>query len=237
MEFGGEASLSDALPHMRRSLPTIAAFAALICIAAFLWRRQAAITATLTNLQLQAAELRSQLEARDQTITDLRSSIERLQQSTLGTMPAKRIQQPDSAASTEIEFARRLAEMTVLQSNTLALVEKLMGQVTNLQPTESPQQKQAGLVVLEQSVTEFQQKVDAARQRTADLLVTLNMPAEVSTMDPSKALATASLKPYWPFFESLREREHLTFLLEKLQARLLQDQLDARAAAEKARAQ
>src|SRR5437870_2305571 len=112
MEFGGEASLSDALPHMRRSLPTIATLAALLCITAFLWRRQAATTTALAALQHQDEDLRSQLEARDQTIADLRSSIERLQQSTLGATPAKRIQQPDSAASAEIEFARRLAELT-----------------------------------------------------------------------------------------------------------------------------
>ena len=112
-----------------------------------------------------------------------------------------------------------------------------MERVTNPQPVESPQQKQAGLAALELSVADFQQKVDAARQKSAHLLVTLNIPAEISTMDPPKALATASLKPYWPFFESLREREHITFLMEKLQARLLQEQFEARVAAEKAKAQ
>ena len=222
---------------MRRILPTIAVLLALVSIAAFLWNRQAATTAALTAVQHQCEELRSQLEARDQTITDLRSSIERLQHSGPVALRTERTADPNRAISVETEFTRRLAELTVVQSNTLALVEKLMERATNLQPPESPQQRQAGLAALELSVGEFQQKVEAAKQRAADLLVTLNIPVEVSTMDPSKALATASLKSYWPFFEAQREREHMMFLMEKLQERLLQEQLDARTAAEKAKAQ
>ena len=225
---------------MRRIIPVMAVLAVLVVlagIAAIEWRRRAATSAALASLQRQSEELRSQLEARDRAIADVRTAIDAVPRSAPAIPTTEGLRQPDAAASRETELVRRLAELAVVQSNTLALVERLMERATTVPLAESPQQRQAGLVALEQSVVEFQQKVDAARQRTADLLVGLNIPAEVSTMDPSKALATVSLKPYWPFFEALREREHLTFLMERLEARLLQEQLDARAAAEKAKAQ
>jgi hypothetical protein len=189
----------------------------------------------LTQSQRQCEELRSQLEARDRILAELRSILERWPpSSTPGSPePGKR---SIPVGNAESELAPRLAELTVLQSNTLALVERLMERSAHVQPPESPQQKQAGIAALELSVMEFQPKVDAARQRAADLLISLNIPAEISTTDPTKALATASLQAYWPFFEAQREREHMVFLMEKLQARLLQEQLDARAAAEKAKA-
>ena len=193
--------------------------------------------AALATLQRQTEELRSQLEARDQTIAELGSSIERLQSTHFVAPSTERSRQPGPTVNSEVELARRLVELTVVQSNTLALVERLMERVTNPQPVESPQQKQAGLAALELSVKEHQQKLDAAKQRAEELLLSLGIPADISTMDGTKALATASLKPYWPFFEALRERDHMMFLMEKLQARLLQEQLDARAAAEKSKAQ
>jgi hypothetical protein len=224
-------------PDKWRTIRTIAVLVVVVCVAGFFWSRHATTTAALAELQRQCNDLRSQVEARDQTLAELRLAIERAQSFTPAASPAERNVRSTPPMDANPEFARRLAELTVVQSNTLALVERLMDRATAAQAAESPQQRQAGLAALELSVTEFQQKVDTARQRTADLLVGLNIPPEISTMEPSKALATASLKSYWPFFDALREREHLIFLMEKLQARLLQEQLDARAAAEKAKAQ
>ena len=222
---------------MPKVLATIVVLLALAGIAAILWSRHAATGAALIQLQRQCEELRQQLEARDRTLAELRSILERSQPSSFPTSPAETGRRSIPASNGEAELARRLVELTVLQSNTLALVERLMERLANAQPVESPRQKQAGVAALEVSVTEFQQKVDAARQRAADLLVALNIPPEISTMDPTKALATANLKPYWPFFEAQREREHMMFLMENLQVRLLQEQIDARTAAEKAKAQ
>jgi hypothetical protein len=153
------------------------------------------------------------------------------------TSPVERPKQPIPSATAETELARRLVELTVLQSNTLALVERLMARADSQPPPESPRQREAGLAALEQSVGEFQQKLDAAKQRAEELLVSLSIPAEISTMDGTKALDTVSLKPYWPFFWAKRERENLAYLMEKLQARMMQEQVEARAAAEKAKAQ
>ena len=222
---------------MRKAVLTIAVLVTLALIAAILWHRHAAIGSALAQSQRQCEELRSQLEARDRVLVELRSVLERSPPFSSPGSTVEPGRRSIPANNGEIELARRLAELAVLQSNTLILIERLTDRLANVQPAETPQQKQAGVAALEMSVTEFQQKVEASRQRAADLLVGLNIPAEISTMDPAKALATASLKPYWPFFEALREREHTIFLLEKLQARLLQEQLDARAAAEKARAQ
>jgi len=127
--------------------------------------------------------------------------------------------------------------LTVLQSNTLALVERLMARAAAAQPPpESPRQQEAAIAALEFSAAEHQQKLDAVKQRAAELLAALNIPAEVSTMDPSKALDTASLRAYWPFFEAKRERDSMQFLMDRLRLRLAQEQLDARVEAQKATA-
>jgi hypothetical protein len=56
-------------------------------------------------------------------------------------------------------------------------------------------------------------------------------------MDASKALDTASLKPYWPFFEAKQERDRLQFFMERLRMRLVQEQIDAALQAQKAAGQ
>jgi chromosome segregation ATPase len=212
--------------------------AALACAAVFLWNRQAGTKAALAATQHQYEDLRSQLEARDQTIIELRSSIERLQHSTVSAPPTELATRANSATSTENDLARRLAELTVLQSNTLALVERLMARAADLQSApESPRQSEAAVTALELSVAEYQQKLEETKQRAAELVVTLNIPAEVSTMDASKALDIANLKPYWPFFEAKRERDSMQLLTERLRMRLAQEQLDARIQARKATGQ
>lgn len=216
----------------------IVVVAALACAAVFLWSRQAGTKAALTNLQHQSEELRSQLETCDQTIIELRSSIERLQRSAVSSPPTEPTTRANPATSSENDLARRLVELTLLQSNTLALVEKLMTRAAELQsPPESPKQSEAAITALELSLADYQQKLVETKQRAAELVVTMNIPAEVSTMEASKALDIASLKPYWPFFEAKRERDSMQLLMERLRMRLAQEQLDAAIQARKATGQ
>jgi len=64
-------------------LPKFLAFTALlvpvVLLWVFSWSRQAATRAALVALQRDCAELRSQLESRERTLTDIQSSLERLQ--------------------------------------------------------------------------------------------------------------------------------------------------------------
>jgi DNA repair exonuclease SbcCD ATPase subunit len=218
-------------------IPAIVVFAAVVCGTAVLWSRQTATTAALITLQRQCEDLRSQLEARDQTLAELRSSIERWQHSAPATSITERAIPSAPGVSADFVLTGRLADLTLLQSNTLALVERLMARAAAAQPPpESPRQQEAAIAALEFSAAEHQQKLDAAKQRAAELLAALNIPAEVSTMDPSKALDTASLRAYWPFFEAKWERDSVQFLMDRLRLRLAQEQLDARVEAQKATA-
>ncbi len=201
---------------MRRIFPTIAVIIVLVGIAAFFWNRQTATTTTLAALQGQCEILRSQIATRDQTIENL------------ATSPTEHTTQIYTGAGAEIELARRIADLTVLQSNTLALVERLMARTPEPQMVPpSPQQRQAGIAALETSAQEFQHNFEATKQRAAELLTSLNIPADVSTMEPSKALDTASLKPYWPFFEAKKDRERAERLMVSVQLRIAQEQTES----------
>jgi hypothetical protein len=84
---------------------------------------------------------------------------------------------------------------------------------------------------------EGRQQLESVRQRAKDLLTSLNVPPDVSTMDANKALHAAALRPYWPFFEAKRERELLQTVGDQLQRRLVQEQINAAVAAAKAGSQ
>ena len=70
--------------------------------------------------------------------------------------------------------------------------------------------------------------MEAVKQGAAELLLSLNISPEVSTMDVAKALDTASLRAYWPYFEARRERDSLQYFIERLRGRLLQERVDSR---------
>ena len=85
----------------------------------------------------------------------------------------------------------------------------------------------SGPAELETLLKEGEQQLAAARQGAAELLRTLSVPPEISTMDASKALDTANLGAYRPFFEAKRERDVLQELGDRLRRRLIQEQVDA----------
>jgi hypothetical protein len=117
---------------MRRIIPTILAIGVIVCATAVFWKRQAVTTAALAAFRQQCAELRSQIETCDQTILDLRTSVARLQGAAVTGSPGRQVEKGHFSAGTEAEFARRLAELTIVQSNTLALVEKLTRHIPHL---------------------------------------------------------------------------------------------------------
>jgi len=212
---------------MRTIIPLSIVLIVAACGTAIFWNRQ---NVTTTEWQRQCDEFRSLHEAHVQAIADLRNSIERLQLGIVGTTHAT------SSARTvnvEADLTIRLAELAVLQSNTLALVERLMARAASLAPPESLHQREAGITALESAAAEHQQKLDAIKQKVVDLLVTLNIPPEVSSMDAAKVFDNPSLRTYWPFFEAKRQRENMQFLLERLQARLMQEKLEAKVQAQK----
>ena len=213
---------------MRKLLPAVAVLVALGSVTVLVLNRQAATSLAVTELRNQCEELRSQIEGRDQTITELRTSVERSQQSPLGAPTADRGSFPPPGSGAEVELARRIADLTVLQSNTLALVERLTARAADADsPAEKAQRRQAGVAYLEKYLAEHQNKLEASKRRAAELLFGMSIPADISALEPSKALETAALKDYWPYFEARRERDSLQFIMERLQIRLVQEQVDA----------
>lgn len=184
--------------------------------------------AASNELRKEISELRSQLASSDVTLSALQAETQQLRrgalaaggsQATVGSLP-------------ETELNRRFAELTRLQSNTAILVQGLVTRTTDASsPVPDALRRQAAIVALEASVQEHGQRVEAAKQRATDLLLSLNIPAEVSTMDAAKALDTASLRAYWPYFEAKRERDTLQNLAERIQSRLLAERVDAAIAA------
>jgi hypothetical protein len=126
-----------------------------------------------------------------------------------------------------LELARRVAELTLLQSNTAVVVERLLARTADAPPPAVvAQRRDAAIAALEVTIQNEQQRLEAAKERVAELLIRLSIPAEVSTMDATKGLDTTSLRAYWPFFEAKRERDVLLSLAERLQLRLIQERVE-----------
>jgi hypothetical protein len=196
-------------------------------MAGFLWHRQDADSTALRRVQRECEVLRRELTERDRVVADLRVSIERLEQAALASRSTETNRPPEPTAA-EAEVARRVADLATVNSNTVALVAKLVRRNAEAdRRSETPQQRASGIKALESALAEQRKKVDALKQKTAELLVDLKVPEEISTMDSSKALDTARLKAYWPFFEAKRERDSMQLILDQLRMRLAQEQIDA----------
>jgi hypothetical protein len=201
---------------------------AVVSIGVWLFSGRSRDKAAMEDLRRESADLRAQLEARDRAIADLQTIVAGLpQRSAVSPRPSgERPQSPFLNA--ELELARRMADVTSAQSNLLVLVEKLIARAGGSHPPDvAARLNQKALVVFETVANEEQQRLDSAKQRAAELLVGLNVPAEISTMEAGKALDTAGLRAYWPYFEAKRERDALQALVERLRIRLMQERMEA----------
>jgi hypothetical protein len=126
-----------------------------------------------------------------------------------------------------VDLARRLQEVFAAQSNILARLDRLTAQRTTEDPQQAATRRLQSIPVLEASLSAHERELAAARQQTAELLESLQVPADVSSMMPHQALAVGSLKPYWPYFEALRQRERAQDWVEKLRARLEVERMEA----------
>jgi DNA repair exonuclease SbcCD ATPase subunit len=215
-------------PRSKTLLAAILMVVFLGCLVAPIIRSLGRNTAALEELRRECAQLRADLEARDRSIESLQSKLENLL--TPGTAPRTGLAPvpAPTARDGDIDSLRRVAELAALQSNVAALIERLQMKSSGPEPPEQAARRaQAGVTLLETTVQNHQQKLEAARQKTAGLLLDLNIPPEVSTLDAAKGLDTASLRAYWPYFEAKRERETMQSLAERLAMRLLQEKIDA----------
>jgi hypothetical protein len=207
--------------------PLAAVVVMLACgaFAAWLLSERSRHAATLAELQREAADLRTQLEARDGTVESLQSEVRLLRDGAfpVGTSPA---------SATELELTRRVADLALQQSNIAVVVAQLLeGASDTLGPVVSVQRTEPYYAALHEEAQDQQRRLIAAKTRVVELLLGLSVPAEVSTMDAAKALDTASLRPFWPYFEAKRARDSLSSIASQLQMREIQERIDDRARA------
>lgn len=190
----------------------------LFCIYA-VWDIRQRSKVTSASFQRDIAALRAQLDARDEVIQDLKASVRQLQ----GVAGAKRVEGASSSSVSsglsDLDWVERLHDLEIRQSNTVAMVERLAEKI----PDGDSLDQMAGQIealLLREELAEGDQtaQAEAARQRVAELLLSLSVPADVAELDPSKALENTALQAYWPFFEARQQSEVMDGLVIRMRA-------------------
>ena len=139
--------------------------------------------------------MRLHLEANDRFLVQLQSSLDQLTK-------------PVGTLASDSSITQQLDSLALSQSNTLALLQKLTARTTSSQPAvNGAERTAAALTVLQASLNDQQEKLEVARHRASDLLLSLNVPPEIAT-------------------ESRREREILQAQTDRLRLRIIQERVD-----------
>jgi hypothetical protein len=207
----------------RFGLVKIAAFVGLTFACVVLLQFRVKSGETIRDLTRDNAELKSRLEEKDRAITDLKGSLN----PAIADPPKGPIETGAVVdASATLELARRLEATASIQQQTLELVQKLGKRMGALDTERSPEQIKSQLAGVEQARDEINNKLVQAKKKVGELVITLAVPDEVAMMEPSKAMRIPSLQRYWPFFEAARERENMEMVADRLNLRIIQEQVD-----------
>lgn len=212
-------------PNRRpQSFLTVVLFVA-ICTFGFLtFRQQTAMRNARFSKEL--SDLRQQLDRRDQIIEDLRTSVRQLQAVTAAppSVPRNAATPAPRELLGDLDWVERLHELEVRQSNTLAMVERMAERAPDTEVLEAlAAQLEAVLAREEGTGMEEGQALEAARQRTAEMLVSLAVPTDVAELEAGKALENPALQNYWPYFEAKQAQDSLETLALRLRSRSLND--------------
>jgi hypothetical protein len=190
----------------------------------------------LDELRNECIALRTQIDTCATTMAELQASVQQLRNARRD-LPAGRPASGSNTVSSDLAWVRALSELSLAQSNTALVVERLLKSTSDVKTPETPEQAMKRRHALEASATEEQQRCDDMKQKVTELLFSLKVPDEVATTPTSKALEMPSLQAYWPYFEAKRELEPMQRILESLKARLAQERIHARLEAEGVRTQ
>ncbi|MBL9168566.1 MAG: hypothetical protein JNN07_12555 [Verrucomicrobiales bacterium] len=169
--------------------------------------------------QRDIAALRAQLDARDEVIQDLKTSVRQLQ-GVVGTKSPGTGRTPSSpVAVSELDWVERLHDLELRQSNMVAMVERLADKIPDGEALDQ-MAGQLEALLLREELAEGDQSAQAegARQRVAELLLSLSVPADVAELEPSKALENSALQAYWPYFEARQQSEVIDGLVIRMRA-------------------
>ena len=131
------------------------------------------------------------------------------------------------------ELLRLRGEVGVLRRQLAEAVKpesapKVTTKAVELEPSAQPEaRRKAALAALDATWKAEEQKLDAAKQKVAGLLVALNVPQDVSNMDEPAALGREDLKPYRSYFEARKEFEEEERFAKILRMKVRFEHLDA----------
>lgn len=184
---------------------------------ALMWQQ-----ARIRHLTAEAADLRVQL---GQAVLPPRENgqLANVQQST----------DPPLAQEQFRELLRLRGEVGVLRRQLAEAVKpesalKMASKTVELEPSAQPEaRRKSALSALDGTVKEEEQKLDAAKQKVAGLLVAMNVPKDVSNMDEAAALGREDLKQYRSYFEARKELDEEERFAKILRMKVRFDHLDA----------
>ena len=177
----------------------------------------------------EARRLRERVLTQDRAVAELQASLQQLQSNSLSSSSSSAQAQSSRLHSAEAELIRRLQELKSIQAQTLGLVEQVAAKTGAMEPPErEAQRRRAAASVLKESLKDNQQQLEGKTQKMSELIALLKVPDEIAAMDPLKGLNMPHLRSYWPYFQTRREREAVQLVIDRIQLRLIQDDLDRR---------
>ena len=178
----------------------------------------------------ECAELKVQIEARDQTISDVQAKLTNQSQ----LEPHPRSVSPAASPEALWQLTRRLEQLAVQQTNILALVQKLSSKQEGLDSGQGSLQGQERVVAsLDAQVAAQEQKLEAAKQKVEQFVLSLQVPDEVALMDAAAGLDVPGLKKYWPYFEAKRQRDEIQRFITIAKMKAVSEKLDLESEAAK----
>lgn len=202
-------------------------FLVIVCVVGWVFAERSRNRRALDEARRESATLRAELETRDRTITDLQAAVQPSRAVEAAGARPKVMRETSTLSDPETGLSGQIAQLMAQQSNTAGLVQRLLAKTLDPEsPEQAERARQAALQTLQASAHQNQQQLETARQKAAALLVELNIPIEIATMDAGEALDKASLREYWPFFEAKRERDTLQGVAERLRMRIIQEAVD-----------
>ena len=168
----------------------------------------------------ECAELKAQLVARDQAISDLQVKFANQPQF-----------EPFSAPSHSDDLRQlnlRIEELAVQQSNILAFVLKqLASNERAAEPADQRLMKQKEVIAyFDAQAAAQQQKLEAANQKVQQFALSLQVPDEIALMDAATGLDVPGLNKYWPYFHAKRERDEIQRFAAIAKMKALSEKLD-----------
>ena len=183
--------------------------------------RRESNAAKLANQEL--VEVKIRLQGLDGELSAMKERFDQIHDGN----PAIQIIPPQTPAADFSEAILWLARLVEQQSNMLAAVQVLAGTPSpSVSPEKALQIRRSEITRLNGYLAVEIEKAATARSRFVELVDQLSIPDEHAAVDISTALATPSLRKYWPYFEAKREYEETQDVVRLVKRKLHIEELE-----------